>query len=151
MNPCALLLAAALAAATPTVPPTAAASATPRESSPWPGWFEKNTTVRDKKTYVHVFWNAHDARERFAGAERKSFAVVAAWELVRTLPAPKSGADLVKVDIVFVKERDEYGMPKWDSLERVAHVELSRAKVAGAAADLDPARKAALAEKVEIH
>lgn len=95
----------------------------------WPAWFAKNTTVTDKKTYVHFFWNANDVRARFSGREREPLVAEAARQLVVRLYPPKSTADVVKVDVVFVAERDGYGMPKWDTLSRVARLEASRKKL----------------------
>ena len=97
----------------------------------WPVWFAKNTTVTDKKAYVHFFWNANDVRARFAGPEREALVAEAARQLVaRQFPSkPPSAADWVKIDVVFVAERDGYGMPKWDTLQRVAHLEGSRRKI----------------------
>jgi len=95
----------------------------------WPAWFAKNTTVTDKKTYVHFFWNANDVRDRFTGKAREPLVAEAARQLVaRQFPA-RAAADVVKVDVVFVAERDGYGMPKWDTLQRVAHLEGSRKKI----------------------
>ena len=36
--------------------------------------------------------------------------------------------------LLFVAQRDEYGNPKWDTLQRVAHAEFSRKRVTEAAA-----------------
>jgi len=97
----------------------------------WPGWFEKNTTVTDKKTYVHFFWNAQDQRARFEGKgkAREPLLAEAARQLVVRLCPRTAAADRMKVDIVFVPERYGYGMPKWDTLQRVAHLECSRKKL----------------------
>jgi hypothetical protein len=101
--------------------------------------FEKNTMVTDKKTYVHMLWNALDVRGRFSGAGRREALAEAACELVRRLYPAKASADLVKIDIVLVKERDGYGLPRWESLERLAHVEVSRARILEAFRDGRPA------------
>lgn len=87
-------------------------------------WFEKNVTVTKKPGYVHVFWNAQEARAALGSPEKRVLLARAARRLAGTsVPAD---ADLVKLDVVFVKERDSYGMPRWDSLERVAHLELRK-------------------------
>lgn len=138
---------AAKAAATPAVPTPSAA----REAEPWAGWFAKNTMVTDKKTYVHVFWNAQDARAQLSGPGKRDIVIRAAAELVRTAWPKKATADIVKVDIVFVRERDNYGLPKWDTLERVAHVELLRSKLESAGAGADAAQLAALCEQIEVY
>jgi hypothetical protein len=62
----------------------------------------------------------------------------------------KAAPDLVKVDVVFVRERDNYGLPKWDTLERVAHVELLRSRLP-AAASADGPRLVALCEKLQVY
>lgn len=94
---------------------------------PWDDWFKKNTLVTDKGDYVHFFWNAQDARANFEGKERKNRLADSALEMAAKLQPATATADLCKVDIVFVLERDSYGMPKWDSLQRVVHYEFSRA------------------------
>lgn len=97
----------------------------------WSEWFAKNTVVTDKKAYVHFFWNAQDVRDRLStnGKEKDALLAEAARQLV-ALAFPKDAtADAMRVDIVFVAERDEYGMPKWDTMRRVAHLEFSRKKL----------------------
>lgn len=95
----------------------------------WPAWFEKNTTVTDKKAYVHFFWNAQEVRARFQGREREGLVAEAARQLVLRQCPKSASADRMKIDIVFVSERDGYGMPKWDTLQRVAHIECSKRKL----------------------
>ncbi len=112
-----LLFVAALAAALPAAP-----------APDWPAWFARNTVVTDKKTYVHFFWNANDVKDRFStnGKEKDALLAEAARQLV-ALQYPKAAtADAMRVDVVFVAERDEYGMPKWDTMKRVAHLEFSK-------------------------
>jgi len=138
---------AALLAADPT--PAPKVSETP--AVPWSSWFARNTMVTDKKTYVHFFWNAQDVREKFAGPAKKELVARAAAELVRSLYPARASADLMKIDIVFVRERDSYGLPKWESLERVAHVELSREKLAAAmAGGASPARLVSLCDRIDL-
>jgi hypothetical protein len=96
---------------------------------PWETWFKDNTMVTDKGKYVHFFWNAQDFKVNFEGKERKQRLAESALELVKRLYPAKAKADWVKVDIVYVLERDEYGLPKWDSLKKVAHLEFYRSKV----------------------
>ena len=95
---------------------------------PWDDWFKKNALVTDKGEYVHFFWNAQDAKANFEGKDRKYRLADSALELVAKLRPSSATADLCKIDIVYVLERDSYGMPKWDSLQRVAHFEFSLAK-----------------------
>jgi len=131
--------------------PTPAPKVSETPAVPWSSWFAKNTMVTDKKSYVHFFWNAQDVREKFAEPAKKEFVAQAAGELVRSLYPAKASADLMKVDIVFVRERDSYGLPKWESLERVAHIELSREKVVSAmAGGATPARLVSLCERIDL-
>jgi hypothetical protein len=110
----------------------------------WPAWFAKNTVVTDKKTYVHFFWNANDVKDRFQGSARDKDALLA--EAARQLIAlqyPKNAtADAMRVDVVFVAERDEYGMPKWDTMKRVAHLEFSRKRLSDTPPDANEPRRA---------
>ncbi len=96
---------------------------------PWDLWFKNNSMVTDKTEYVHFFWNANDFKSNFELKDKESHLADAAVYLVKKLFPPDSKADLVKVDIVYVLERDTYGMPKWDSLQQVLHVEFLRSKV----------------------
>lgn len=109
-----------------------AAEPPPPQPPPWAAWFAKNTVVTDKKAYVHFFWNANDVKDRFEGKGREKDALLAdAARALVALSYPKEAtADAVKVDIVFVAERDEYGMPKWDTMRRVAHLEFSKKTLA---------------------
>jgi hypothetical protein len=97
--------------------------------SSWSRDFGKNVIVTSKKDYIHLFWNAHDARGRFVGAERRARIVEAAARLVLECCPDTSVPDTVKADIAFIPENDEYGKPNWASLVRVAHFEASRAKL----------------------
>lgn len=117
----------------------AVATPAPLASLPWSSWFEKNTTVSDKSAYVHILWDANAVRSRFEGKDERALIAEAARQL-GLLRYPKSAsADQIRVDIVFVTQRDEYGNPKWDSLQRVAHLEFPR-KLVGQASGADPER-----------
>lgn len=116
--------AAPLTKATALVTPPAS-EATPAAASPFPAaWFDKNVIVTKKEGYVHVFWNAQEARGPLTGPNKR----LVLAQVARRLAAEKVGAgvDRVKMDVVFVRERDRYGMPRWDTLEKVAHLEFSR-------------------------
>jgi hypothetical protein len=114
------------------------------ENAPdWPAWFAKNTVVTDKKAYVHFFWNANEVKDRFSGngKDREALLAEAARQLV-ALQSPKTAtADATRVDVVFVAQRDEYGMPKWDTMKRVAHLEFSRKKLSETAPDASEPRR----------
>lgn len=101
---------------------------------PWDLWFKDNTIVTnktntDKTEYVHFFWNANDFKANFEVKDKESHLADAAVYLVKNLFPADAKADLVKVDIVYVLERDNYGEPKWDSLQQVLHVEFLRSKM----------------------
>jgi hypothetical protein len=95
---------------------------------PWDDWFKNNALVTDKTDHVHFFWNAQDFKGNFEVKDKKFRLGEAALELVKRLYPADAKADLVKVDIVYVLERDSYGMPKWDSLQQVAHLEFLKSK-----------------------
>lgn len=95
---------------------------------PWDEWFKKNAMVTDKTDYVHFFWNAQDFKLNFEVNGKKLRLAEAALQLVSRLYPDDAKADLVKVDIVYVLERDQYGDPKWDSLQQVAHFEFHKSK-----------------------
>jgi len=105
--------AAPLATATPLAKATA--SAAPAAAPAFPAaWFDKNVIVTNKEGYVHVFWNAQEARDLLTGPDKRLLLARAA----RRLAAEKvvAGVDRVKMDVVFVRERDRYGTPRWDTL-----------------------------------
>jgi len=95
---------------------------------PWDDWFKKNVIATDKGDHVHYMWNAQDAKTNFDGKDQKFRLADSALELAAKLQPSTATSDRSIVDIVYVLERDSYGMPKWDSLQRVAHFEFSRAK-----------------------
>jgi len=98
------------------------------EAVPWDAWFKNNALITDKGEYVHFFWNAQDFKVNFEVKDKKTRLAEAALELVKRLYPVDAKADQVKVDIVYVLERDSYGLPKWDSLQQVAHLEFLRSK-----------------------
>jgi|HubBroStandDraft_1064217.scaffolds.fasta_scaffold40512_2 hypothetical protein len=100
---------------------------------PWDNWFKDNAMVTDKTDHVHFFWNAQDFKVNFEVKEKKARLAQAALELVNRLFPADAKEDPVKVDIVYVLERDSYGQPKWDTLQQVAHFEFSRSKALQAA------------------
>jgi hypothetical protein len=118
----------------PTAPPTgpgtpvAAITKWNNAQVPWDDWFKGNAMVTDKTEYVHFFWNAQDCKANFEVKDKKVRLAQAALELVKRLYPADAQADPVKVDIVYVLERDTYGQPKWDSLQQVAHFEFLKSK-----------------------
>jgi hypothetical protein len=114
----------------PTGPGTPVAAIAKWNSSqvPWDDWFKSNAMVTDKTEYVHFFWNAEDFKANFEVKDKKVRLAQAALELVKRLYPADGQADPVKVDIVYVLERDTYGQPKWDSLQQVAHFEFLKSK-----------------------
>jgi hypothetical protein len=130
------------------LPPSAGPSATPPAdtgsgglaSLPWAIWFEKNTIVSDKKSYVHVLWDANAVRARFEGKDKAATIGEAGRQLARLQYPPGATADQVRVDVVFITKRDGYGNPRWDSIERLAHLEFSRKKLLAAPGGGEPRR-----------
>ena len=112
------------AKATPAVTATASVAATATAPAFPAVWFDRNVIVTNKEGYVHVFWNAQEARGALAGPDKRVVLARAARRLAAE--KVKAGTGLVKMDVVFVRERDRYGMPRWDTLEKVAHIEFSR-------------------------
>jgi hypothetical protein len=96
---------------------------------PWDLWFKHNTIITDDSAYVHFFWDANDFKANFEVKDKESRLADAAIYLVKKAYPASATADLVKVDIVYVLERDIYGEPKWDSMQQVLHVEFLRSKV----------------------
>ncbi|HVZ79993.1 MAG TPA: hypothetical protein VHE12_04235 [bacterium] len=96
---------------------------------PWDDWFKDHATVKEKAEYVYFFWNAQDVKLNFEVKDKKKRLAEAALEMVRRMYPAGSQMDQLKVDIVYVLERDSYGAPKWDSIQQVAHLEFKRSKM----------------------
>jgi len=109
--------------------PVPATVVLPSGSIPWPIWFKKNVLIKDKKQYVYMFFNIQDFKKSFEGKDKNAMLASAASHLVADLYPKTATAKLIKMDMVFIKERDEYGLPKWDTLERVAHLECLKSSV----------------------
>ena len=97
--------------------------------APWDEWFKKNTTATDKTDYVYIFWDANDFKGNFEVKDKKRRLAEAALQLVKRLYPSDATADLVKLDIGYILEKDSYGLPKWDSLQKVAHLEFLKSKI----------------------
>src|ERR1039458_5948624 len=119
----------ATTATTPAPMPVVIAGKWSASKVPWDPWFKDNAMVTDKTDYVHFFWNAQDFKMNFEVKDKQARLADAALELVRRLYPAGATADLVKVDIVYVLERDTYGQPKRDSLQPVAHLEFLTSKM----------------------
>jgi hypothetical protein len=113
--------------ATPT--PSAKEGSAALAGLPWGTWFEKNTFVTDKKAYVHILWDAVSVRRQLEGKEKLAMIHEAGRQLVLLRYPGGATADQIRVDIVFVTKRDGYGNPRWDSIQRMAHLEFSRRKL----------------------
>lgn len=116
-------------------PPAAAAPGAKPAEAPFDArpFFDNAVMVTDKGAYVHIFWDMRDADSQLKGPERRARLVTAAAQLVLDQFPAGSAAETAKVDIVLVKERNEYGRPKWDSLQKVAHLEGRFARIREAA------------------
>lgn len=146
--PCLLLGAPALWADSST--PTPAVSATPHSntetSTPvsdaagmqdWDKkWMTKYVITTPRGDYVHVLIDTETLHARLEGADHHSAVAREAFKLVRVFQFPKNSSDLVKLDIVYFKNRDSYGAPLWDSVVRIGHLEFSRKSLAEASPDI---------------
>ncbi len=100
---------------------------------PWEDWFKNNAESTDDGDYVYLFWNAQDFKANFEVKDKKRRLAEAALKLASQLYPSSAKADAVKVDLVYILERDAYNQPKLDSLQKVAHFEFLRSKVLGLA------------------
>lgn len=100
----------------------------PKAAPAWDDWFKRNTTATDKGSYVVFLWNAQDCKAYFGVPDKKVRLAEAAVQLACRMYPAGATADPLKVDIVYFLERDNYGMPKWDSLQKVAHFEFPRSR-----------------------
>lgn len=122
----------------------AAIPSDPKAPIPWDDWFAKNAMVTDKTDYVHFFWNAGDVKAYFETKGKKVRLAQAAFQLVSRLYPAGAKADAVKVDIVYVGARDTYGLPRWETMEKVVHFEFTRSEALKLAGQRKPPAENAL-------
>jgi len=85
--------------------------------------------ITDKKSYAHLLWDAFPYREQLKGQDQaKVFNLVVMDLLSGPLAKKLRGADKAKIDIVEFTERDNYGLPKWDSVKKLQKMTASRDK-----------------------
>ena len=87
-------------------------------------WMAKYVIANSKPDYVFAMIDAETLHSQLE-SHHSSIAQMA-FNLVHFFSFPKNASDLVKLDIVFFKNRDSYGAPLWDSVERIGHFEFSR-------------------------
>ena len=122
------------ATAGPTAQPTAAEPALD-----WTAWFKDgNGSFKDKVEYLYFAWFAQDARPWLEKGDTRLRFAQGAVELVSRLGPKETSGRLLKVDIAYITAKDEYGMPKWDSLKKAAHLEGTLANVKALAAKPQP-------------
>jgi len=136
------MVAAAPAKHTKKAKPAPTATAGPTAAEPaldWTAWFKDgNGSFKDKVDYLYFAWFAQDARPWIEKGDSRQHFAQGAVELVSRL-GPKEASDrLLKVDIAYITAKDEYGMPKWDSLKKAAHLEGTLANVMALAAKPRP-------------
>ena len=85
--------------------------------------------ITDKKTYAHLLWDAYPCREQLKCQDQdKIFTLVVADLLAGPLAKKLPDALKAKVDIVEFTERDNYGLPKWDSVRKLQKMKATRDK-----------------------
>lgn len=99
-------------------------------------WTAKYVIATPREAYVHVLIDAQTLHGQLEGADHHSAVALEALKLVRVFQFPKNSSDLVKLDIVYFKNRDSYGAPLWDSVVRIGHLEFSRKALAQASPEI---------------
>jgi hypothetical protein len=98
----------------------------PSNSSTWTkAWTDKYVIVTSKSEYTHVLIDVEPLRSTFEGSGMHSAALLEVIQLTQSSGLLNPASDLIKVDVVAFKNRDNYGAPMWDSMQRFAHFEFS--------------------------
>lgn len=90
--------------------------------------------VSDKGSYLHLLWDAFPVKKALAEeAKAKGLAPGALRRnvvkgLLESVSGSYSKALKAKVDVVEFTQRDEYGLPRWSSVHKLAHFEIKLGK-----------------------
>lgn len=122
LRPAAAVLLLGVAGASVSAPPP---TPTPDEA--------RDVLVTPKADYVHVLWNAAARRAELEGPSARALLPALVARLASRVVAPSAPA-VVRVDVVFVRENDAYGRPRWDSVRRLARFTGKRAALSAWAA-----------------
>ena len=95
-------------------------------------WMAKYVNATPRTDYVHVLIDAETLHAKLEGESNHSAVAREAYNLVHAFHFPENAGDLVKLDIVYFENRDNYGAPLWDSIKRIGHLEFSRKTLAQA-------------------
>lgn len=93
----------------------------------------RDVLVTPKADYVHVLWNAAARRAELEGPSARTLLPALVARLASRVVASTAPA-VVRVDVVFVRENDAYGRPRWDSVRRLARFTGKRAALSAWAA-----------------
>jgi hypothetical protein len=114
------------APAAPPAPTPAAVPGTDPKTAWTKPWMDKYVKAYPRTDNVYVLIDAETLHAKLEGSGNHAAVAREALELLRCLPLPAGSPDLVKLDVVYFKDRDSYGAPLWDSVERLGHLEFSR-------------------------
>lgn len=127
------------AQATPTatsVPSSEIISSAPHNTSTWTkAWTDKYVIITPKSGYIHVLIDGETLRSSLEGSGMHSAVALDALQLAQSSGLLDPASDLIKLDVVLFKNRDNYGAPMWDSMQRLAHLEFSVKTLSKASAD----------------
>lgn len=93
--------------------------AEPQISADSLGRWMNGVTRTSKSSYDYVMW---DLQKDGPPANAQQSLILSA--VIALACAPETANPLVKVDVIRLKDQDSYGKPRWDTAERIAHIEI---------------------------
>jgi hypothetical protein len=95
----------------------------------WANWFVDSVFIIKKKEYTYVLWDISKSEYTSADQLAEETIKYVSAKLCKDVVNQEQASNLVKVDLVKVKEQDQYGKPRWDTVERIAHSEVECLKL----------------------
>jgi hypothetical protein len=95
----------------------------------WTNWFADSVFIKKKKDYTYVLWDISKSEYTSADQLGEQAIRYVSAKLCKDVINQEQASKLVKVDVVKVKEQDQYGKPRWDTVERIAHTEVECLKL----------------------
>lgn len=81
--------------------------------------------ISSKKDYIYILKDIMPCSLDADSLDNKNFLQYLILKIILTGLKTSPQKDLIKTDIVRIKEQDQYGKPRWDTIDRIAHMEVS--------------------------
>jgi hypothetical protein len=96
----------------------------------WSALFDDTTVMTSKESYLHLLWNMEKAIPVMGSTTAGDFYTCAVPPLLSKVAAAGMKEDECHIDIVQILSKDQYGMPVWSSVKRIASIAVRRSAIA---------------------